>query len=68
LDVIFLGDLARFRTDDGPHNMAIIHHTALNLLSRANHQSEEPAETRGLERRLSGNRHSTDRLTFKRFP
>ena len=31
----FREDLARFRTGDGPQNMAIIRHTALNLLSRA---------------------------------
>jgi predicted transposase YbfD/YdcC len=35
LDVIFREDLARFRTGDGPQNMAIVRHTALNLLSRA---------------------------------
>jgi hypothetical protein len=35
LDVIFREDLARFRTGDGPQNMAIIRHTTLNLLSRA---------------------------------
>ena len=35
LDVVFREDLARFRTGDGPQNMAIIRHTALNLLSRA---------------------------------
>jgi len=35
LDVIFRDDLARFRTGDGPQNMAIVRHTALNLLSRA---------------------------------
>src|ERR1700721_2248855 len=35
LDVVFRDDLARFRTGDGPQNMAIIRHTALNLLSRA---------------------------------
>ena len=35
LDVIFREDLARFRTGDGPQNMAIIRHTALNLLSQA---------------------------------
>ena len=34
LDVIFREDLARFRTGDGPQNMAIIPHTMLNLLSR----------------------------------
>jgi len=34
LDVIFRDDLARLRTGDGPQNMAIIRHTALNLLSR----------------------------------
>ena len=35
LDVIFREDLARFRTGDGPQNMAITRHTVLNLLSRA---------------------------------
>jgi hypothetical protein len=35
LDVIFREDLARFRTGHGPQNMAVIRHTALNLLSRA---------------------------------
>ena len=35
LDVIFREDLARFRTGDGPQNMAIIRHTTVNLLSRA---------------------------------
>jgi hypothetical protein len=35
LDVIFRKDLARFRTGDGPQNMAIIRHTTLNLLPRA---------------------------------
>jgi predicted transposase YbfD/YdcC len=35
LDVVFREDLARFRTGDGPQNMAIIRHTALNLLNQA---------------------------------
>jgi predicted transposase YbfD/YdcC len=35
LDVVFRDDLARFRTGDGPQNMAIVRHTVLNLLSRA---------------------------------
>jgi hypothetical protein len=35
LDVTFREDLARFRSADGPQNMAIIRHTTLNLLSRA---------------------------------
>jgi hypothetical protein len=35
LDVIFREDLARFRTSDGPQNMAIIRHTTVNRLSRA---------------------------------
>ena len=35
LDVVFRNDLTRFRTGDGPQNMAIIRHTALNLLSCA---------------------------------
>jgi len=70
LDVIFREDLARFRTGDGPQNMAIIRHTSPQsaLTRQTNHQSEEPAETGRLERRLPGNRHPPDRLTFKRFP
>ena len=69
LDVVFREDLARFRTGDGPQNMAIIRHTTLNLLSRAKptDQSEEPPETRRLERRLSRNRHPPDCVMFKRF-
>jgi hypothetical protein len=44
-------------------------HSPQSALTRqTNHQSEEPAETRGMERRLSGNRHPPDRLMFKRFP
>ena len=35
VDVVFREDLARFRTGGGPQNMAIIRHTALNLLSHA---------------------------------
>ena len=35
LDVVFREALARFRTGDGPQNMAIIRHTVLNLLSPA---------------------------------
>jgi predicted transposase YbfD/YdcC len=35
---------------------------------QTNDQSEEPPETRRVERQLPGNRHPTDRLTFKRFP
>jgi len=35
LDVVFREDLARFRTGDGPQNMAIIRHAALNLPSPA---------------------------------
>ena len=35
LDVVFREDLLRFRSGDGPQNMAIVRHTALNLLSRA---------------------------------
>ena len=68
LDVVFREDLARFRTGDGPQNMAIIRHTALNLLSGAgapHGQSEEPAETRWLERRLPRNRHPADRVMFR---
>jgi hypothetical protein len=38
------------------------------LKGQTDHQSEEPAETGWLECRLSGNRHPSDRLTFKRFP
>jgi predicted transposase YbfD/YdcC len=35
LDVVFREDLARLRTGHAPQNMAIVRHTALNLLSRA---------------------------------
>lgn len=35
LDAIFHENLTRFRTGDQPHNMAVIRHTALNLLFRA---------------------------------
>lgn len=35
LDVVFRDDLARFRAGDGPANMAVIKHTALNLLTQA---------------------------------
>lgn len=35
LDVVFHDDLARLRTGYGPQNMAVIKHTALNLLSTA---------------------------------
>ena len=35
LDVVFHDDLARLRTGHGPANMAIIRHTALNLLNQA---------------------------------
>jgi hypothetical protein len=44
------------------------HNPQSPLTSQTNHQSEEPPQTRRLERRLSRNRHSADRLTFKRFP
>jgi hypothetical protein len=32
LDVVFHDDLARLRTANGPHNMAIIKHIAMNLV------------------------------------
>lgn len=32
LDVVFHDDLARLRTGNGPHNMAIVKHTAINLI------------------------------------
>jgi predicted transposase YbfD/YdcC len=35
LDVVFREDLARLRSGNGPTNMAIVRHTALNLLSHA---------------------------------
>jgi predicted transposase YbfD/YdcC len=35
LDVVFREDLARLRSGNAPANMAIIRHTALNLLSKA---------------------------------
>ena len=36
LDVVFHDDLARLRTGFGPENMALVRHTALNLLQNAN--------------------------------
>ena len=35
LDVVFHDDLARLRSGHGPANMAIIKHTAMNLLTQA---------------------------------
>ena len=35
LDVVFREDLARLRSGNAPANMAIVRHTALNLLSGA---------------------------------
>jgi len=35
LDVVFRDDLTRLRSGDGPENMAIVRHTALNMLSQA---------------------------------
>ncbi len=35
LDVVFHDDLSRLRTNHGPHNMAIIRQTALNLIKSA---------------------------------
>jgi predicted transposase YbfD/YdcC len=35
LDVVFRDDLSRLRTGFGPQNMAVIKHTALNMLSQA---------------------------------
>ena len=35
LDVVFREDLARLRRANAPENMAIVRHTALNLLSKA---------------------------------
>jgi predicted transposase YbfD/YdcC len=35
LDVVFRDDLARLRSGDGPANMAVIRHTAMNLLNQA---------------------------------
>jgi hypothetical protein len=63
VDVIFRGDQARFRTGDGPQNIAIIRHTTLRF-----HVLNQPPVSNREERRLSGNRHPSDRLTFKRFP
>ena len=35
LDVVFHDDLARLRSGQGPANMAIVKHTAMNLLTQA---------------------------------
>jgi hypothetical protein len=54
LDVVFHDDLARLRTGFGPQNMAVIKHTALNLLSAAKPtvSLKKPQETRRVELRL----------------
>jgi predicted transposase YbfD/YdcC len=35
LDVVFHDDLARLRTGNGPQNMAVIKHMALNMIRNA---------------------------------
>jgi predicted transposase YbfD/YdcC len=54
----------RWATEHGHHPP---HHAQSPLPSQTDNQSEEPAETRGLERQLPGNHHSPDRMMFKRF-
>ncbi len=66
LDVVFRDDLARFRTGDGPQNMAIIRHTALNLLSRAR-PTISLKNARRPEHRLPRKHHPIHSLTFKRL-
>lgn len=34
LDVVFHDDLARLRTANGPENMAVVKHMALNMLNK----------------------------------
>lgn len=36
MDVVFHDDLMRLRTENGPANMALIRHTALNIFKRIN--------------------------------
>jgi hypothetical protein len=64
VDVIFRGDQARSRTGDGPQNIAIIRHTTLcfHVLN------QPPASRTGRNVDYLGNRHPSDRLTFKRLP
>jgi hypothetical protein len=54
----------RWTTKHGNHTS---HHAQSALTGQTDGQSEEPAQTGGMERRLSGNPDPTDRVTFKRF-
>ena len=36
MDVVFHDDLMRLRTNNGPANMALVRHTALNILKNTN--------------------------------
>jgi len=49
LDVVFRDDLARLRTGHGPENMAVVRHTAVSLLYRA-----EPATSLKNRRKRAG--------------
>ncbi len=70
LDVVFHDDLARLRSGHGPANMAIVKHTAMNLLTQAKpitslkNRRKKPAGTRITSTKSSG----APRETLKRFP
>jgi predicted transposase YbfD/YdcC len=49
LDVVFHDDLARLRTGDGPQNMAVVKHMAINLLNAA-----KPTTSLKNRRKLAG--------------
>ena len=40
-DVVFHDDLSRLRTDNGPRNMAVIRHMAVNLIRAANDKASQ---------------------------
>jgi len=54
----------RWATEHGDYTP---HHAQSALTSQTDGQSEEPPETRGMERQLSRNTDPPDRMTFKRF-
>ena len=70
LDVVFHDDLARLRSGHGPANMAIIKHTAMNLLTQAKpttslkNRRKKAGWNTGYQERSSAARPET----FKRFP
>jgi hypothetical protein len=64
LDVVFRDDLARLRSGHGPPNMAIVKHTAMNLLPQAKPiiSLKNRRKRAGWEPKLSGENHPTHRM------